>query len=88
MVDLFPEADEVVNRGDDGNNSHPVDSGDGDKVNADDEATVEVGEPEPIIPPVGQDGGNDGDNLDNGFEFADLTGLDGEALRGGNGTQP
>src|SRR5271156_6159478 len=56
MVDLLPEADEVVDRGDDGDDGHPVDRGQGDEVDADDEAAVEAGEEEPVVPTVGEDG--------------------------------
>ena len=87
VVDFFPEADEVVDRGDDGDDGHPVDGGDGDEVDADDEASVEAGEEEPVVPAVGEDGGYDGDDLDDGFELADLAGFDGEAFGGGDAAQ-
>ncbi len=84
VVDLLPEADEVIDRGDDGDDGHPIDSCDGDEVDADDETTVEVGEQEPIIPAVGEDGGDDRDDLDDGFQFANLAGFDGETFRSGD----
>jgi hypothetical protein len=82
VVDLLPEADEVVDGRDDGDDGHPIDGGDGDEVNADD-----VAAPVPVIPPVGQDGGHDGDDLDDGFELPDLAGFDGEAFGGGDGAE-
>ena len=36
---------------------------------------------------MGEDGGDDGDDLDDGFELADLGGLDGEAFGGGDGAE-
>jgi hypothetical protein len=87
VVDLLPEADEVVHRGDDGDDGHPVDGGDGDEVDADDEAAPPVGKPDPVVPTVGEDGGDDGDDLDDGLELADLAGFDGEAFGGGDGAQ-
>jgi hypothetical protein len=51
VVDLLPEGDEVVDGGDDGDDSHPVDGGNGDEVDADD-----VASPVPIIPAVSEDG--------------------------------
>jgi len=39
VVDLLPEADEVVDGGDDGDDGHPVDGGDRDEVDADDVAS-------------------------------------------------
>src|SRR5258705_7290782 len=56
VVDLLPEADEVVHRGDDGDDGHPVDCGDGDEVDADD-----VAAPVPIGPAVDEEVGMDGD---------------------------
>src|SRR6266550_5030963 len=50
VVDLLPEADEVVDGGDDGDDGHPVDGGDGDEVDADDEAASPVGKPDPVVP--------------------------------------
>ena len=41
VVDLLPEADEVIDGRDDGDDGHPVDGGDGDEVDANDEAAVE-----------------------------------------------
>jgi hypothetical protein len=70
VVDLFPEADEVVDCGNDGDGGHPVDGGDGDEVDADDEAA-----PIPIVPAVGEDGRDHRDDLDDGLELADLDGL-------------
>jgi hypothetical protein len=87
VVDLFPEAYEVVGGRDDGDDGHPVDGGDGDEVDADDVAAVEAGEPEPVVPAVGEDGSDDGDDLDDGLELADLAGFDGEALGGGDGAE-
>jgi hypothetical protein len=88
VVNLLPEADEVVDGGDDGDDGHPVDGGDGDEVDADDVASAEVREPDPVVPAVSQDGGDDGDDLDDGLELADLAGFDGEAFGGGDGAQP
>ena len=82
VVDLLPEADEVVDGGDDGDDGHPVDSGDGDEVDADDEAA-----PIPVVPAVSEDGGDDRDDLDDGLELADLAGFDGEAFGGGDRAQ-
>jgi hypothetical protein len=82
VVNLLPEADKVIDRGDDGYDRHPVDRGDGDEVDADD-----VASPVPIVPAVGEDGGYDRDDLNDGFEFADLAGFDGEAFGGGDGAQ-
>jgi hypothetical protein len=87
VVDLLPEADEVVDRGDDGDDGHPVDGRDGDEVDADDEASPPVGKPDPVVPAVGQDGGDDGDYLDDGFELADLAGFYGEAFGGGDAAE-
>jgi hypothetical protein len=84
MVDLLPEADEVVNRGDDGDDGHPVDGGDGDEVDSDDEAAMEVGEQEPVVPAMGEDSSDDRDDLDDGFELADFAGFDGEAFSSGD----
>src|SRR5260370_14869832 len=84
MVDLLPEGDEVVDGGDDGDDGHPVDGGDGDEVYADDVAAAQAGKPDPVVPAVGEDGGDDGDDLDDGLEFADLAGFDGEAFGGGD----
>ncbi len=36
---------------------------------------------------MGEDGGDDGDDLDDGLKFADLGGFDGEAFGGGDGAQ-
>src|SRR5580698_8339971 len=80
VVDLLPEAYEVVDGRDDGDDGHPINRGDGDEVNADDEATVQAGKPEPIITAVGEDGGDDRDDLNDGLELAKLAGFDGEAL--------
>ena len=77
LVDLLPETDEVVDGADDGDDGHPVNSGDGDEVYTDD-----VASPVPIVPAVGEDGGDDRDDLDDGFELADLAGFDGEAFGG------
>src|SRR5882672_2508773 len=49
VVDLLPEADEVVDGGDDRDDGHPVDGGDSDEVNADD-----VAAPVPIVPAVSE----------------------------------
>src|SRR5580704_9845029 len=87
VIDLFPEGDEVVGGGDDGDDGHPVDGSDGDEVNADDEAAVEAGKEEPVVPSVSEDGGDDGDDLDDGFELADFAGLDGEAFSSGDGAE-
>src|SRR5260370_36153583 len=87
VVDLLPEADEVVDRGDDGDDGHPVDGGDGDEMNSNDVAASPVGKPDPVVPAVGQDGGDDGDDLDEGLELAGLAGLDGETFGGGDGVQ-
>jgi hypothetical protein len=80
VVDLLPEADEVVDGGDDGDDGHPVDGRYGDEVDADDVAAAQAGKPVPVVPAVGEDGGDDGDDLDDGLEFADLAGFDGEAF--------
>jgi hypothetical protein len=82
VVDLLPEADEVVDRRDDGDNGHPVNGGNSNEMNADNIAT-----PVPIVPAVGENGSNDGDDLDDGFEFADLAGFDSEAFSGRDAAQ-
>ena len=87
VVDLLPETDEVVDGGDDGDDGHPVDGGNGDEVDADDEASPPVGKPDPVVPAVGQDSGDDGDDLYDGLELAYLAGFDGEAFGGGDGAQ-
>src|SRR5260370_15114821 len=87
VVDLLPEADEVVDGGDDGDDGHPVDGGDGDEMNSNDVAASPVGKPDPVVPAVGEDGGDDGDNLDDGLELADLAGFDRETFSGGDGAQ-
>ena len=43
VVNLLPEADEVVDGRDDGDDGHPVDGRDGDEVNADDVAAPQLG---------------------------------------------
>src|ERR1700750_1231139 len=78
FVDLLPEGNEVVDSGDDRNDGHPVDRRESDEADGDDEDAVEAGEPEPVVPAVGEDGGDDRDHLNNGLELADLGGLDGE----------
>jgi len=80
VVDLLPEADEVVHRGDDGDDRHPVDGAERDGVHGDDDR-AEV----PVVPAVRQDGGDDGDDLDDGLELADVGGFDGEAFGSGDG---
>jgi hypothetical protein len=87
VINLLPEADEVIDGGYDGDDGHPVDGGNSDEVHSDDEAAAEVGKPEPVVPPVSENGGDDGDNLDDGFQLADLAGFDGKAFGGGNGTK-
>ena len=82
VVDLVPEADEVIDCGDDGDDGHPVHGGDGDEVDADGEAP-EV----PVVPTVMEGDGNDGDDLDDGFEFAEVGGFDGKAFRGRDGAE-
>ncbi len=56
-------------------------------MDADDEAAMEAGEPEPVVPTMREDGCDDGDDLDDGFELADLAGFNGEAFRGGDGAE-
>ena len=58
MVDLVPEAYEVIDSGDDGDDRHPVGGGDGDEVDAYGEG-AEV----PVVPTVVEDGGYNGDDL-------------------------
>ncbi len=82
VVDLLPETDEVVDGGDDGDDRHPVDGRDRDEVDADD-----VASPVPIIPAVGEDGGDDRDNLDDGLQLADLACLNREAFGGSDTAQ-
>jgi len=41
----------------------------------------------PVVPAMVEDGGDDGDDLGDGFELAELAGLDGEALGGGDGAE-
>jgi hypothetical protein len=82
VIDLLPEADEIIDGRDDGDDGHPVDGGDGDEVDADD-----VSAPVPVVPAVREDGGDDRDDLDDGLELADLAGFDGEAFSGGDGAQ-
>jgi len=82
MVDLLPEADKVVDGGDDRHDRHPVDSRNRDEVDADD-----VAAPVPIIPAVGEDGGHDGDDLDDGLQLADLACLNREAFGGSDAAQ-
>jgi hypothetical protein len=87
VVDLLPEGDEIVGRRDDRDDSHPIDGRNRNEMNTDDETSVEVGEPEPVVPTVGEDGGDDGDDLNDGLQLADLAGFDGEALGGGDRAQ-
>jgi hypothetical protein len=82
VVDLVPEAYEVVDCGDDGDDRHPVGCGDGDEVDADGEPT-EL----PVVPAMVEDGGDYGDDLDYGLELAEFAGLDGEAFAGGDGAE-
>ena len=41
----------------------------------------------PLVPVVGEHGGDDGDDLGDGFELAEIAGLDGEPFRRSDGTQ-
>ena len=56
-------------------------------MDADDEAAVEAREPEPILPAMGEDGGDHGDDLEDGFKLADLAGVDRKSLARGDRTQ-
>src|SRR5258705_12732994 len=87
VVDLLPEGDEVIDRGDDRDDGHPVDGGDRDEVNSNDIATAQVGEPDPVVPAVGQNSRDDRDDLDDSLELADLACFDSAALGGGDGAQ-
>jgi hypothetical protein len=82
VIDLRPETDEVVDRGDGGDQHREVDGGDGDPQDGDDDDAKL-----PLIPLMGQDGGDDGDDLGDGFQLAQVAGLNGESLRGGNRTK-
>ena len=82
MVNLLPETDEVVDRRDDRDNGHPVDGRDGDEVNADD-----VPAPVPVVPSVREDGRDDGDDLNDGLELADLASFDRKAFSRGDAAQ-
>ena len=78
------EGDAVVGEvgridGDDGDEGHPID---GDfRGEADGEG---IPAHVPVVPAVREDGGDDGNDLDDGFELADLAGFDGEAFGGGD----
>jgi len=82
VVDLLPEAYEVIDRGDDRDDDHPIDGCDRDEADGDDEAA-----PVPVVPAMGEDGSDDGDDLDDGLELADLAGFDGEAFCCGDGAE-
>src|ERR1017187_4003647 len=76
-VNLPPEADEVVDSGDGRYQCCEVDGCDGDPLDRNDkEAEL------PLVPLMGQDGGDYGYDLGDRFQLAQVAGLDGETLRG------
>ncbi len=78
-VNAIPEGDEVIDGGEQGNDQHEPDGHAGDEVNSDDES-----EEVPLVPAVRENGSDDGDNLQDHLQFAEVAGLNGEAFGGGN----
>src|ERR1017187_1019922 len=76
-INFSPETDEVVDCGDGRYQGSEVDGCDGDPLDRNDEE-AEL----PLVPLMGQDGGDYGDDLGDRFQLAQVAGLDGEALRG------
>jgi hypothetical protein len=82
VFDAAPERNEVVDGGDDGDERHVVDSDLGDEIDGDDEPSEM-----PNPPAVVKDGNDDRDDLDDGFELADVAGFDGETFRRCDGAE-
>src|ERR1017187_9341300 len=83
MVDLLPESNEIVDCRNAGDQNSEIDGCDSDPLDWNDEK-AEL----PLIPLVGKDGRDHRHNLDDSLQFAEITGLNGEALRRSDGTQP
>src|SRR3954470_1047685 len=76
--DLRPERHEIIDGGPQREHHHDPDGDLRDPVDGQDEA-AEL----PVRPAAVEDGGDDGDDLHHHLEFAEVAGLDGEALRRG-----
>lgn len=83
MLDALPEGYEVVDGGYGRDERHVIHTDHGDEIERNDEPS-DV----PVAPAVSEDGGDDGGDLDDGFEFAEVAGLDGEAFGGCDGAEP
>src|SRR5438270_569351 len=86
LVDLLPEGPEIVDGRDDGNTHHEPDGHlryQIDRQPEREEAEIES----PDIPADGQNRRHHGDDLHHHLQLAQLTGLNGEAFRSGDGAQ-
>ena len=79
-IDLLPKSPEVIKRREQRDGDHEPDGSHGDHVYGEDVSA----ERSPVIPTMGEDDGDDRDDLDDHLEFADVGGLDGEALLRGD----